>query len=86
MDSRLGTPFWVRSPKPEWSREMIIASLCVLGNRLYLAHYFGGLSIWDITRQVCLGTLTIDGSGHWKLGDEEGQGENPSRLWQQLHA
>jgi hypothetical protein len=84
-EGELGTPFWLRQPKPEWSQQMIIPSLCALGQRIYLAHYTGGLSCWDAQERRLLGRLLIDGAGHWKIADEEGQGETPSRVWQSLH-
>lgn len=85
LEGELGTPFWLRRPKPEWDQAMIIPSLCQIGSRIYLAHYAGGLSCWDAAERSCSGVLHIDGSGHWKIGDEEGQGDTPSRVWQSLH-
>lgn len=52
VEDTLGSPFWLRSPKPEWRREFIVAGACFVPGTDWLAtaHFDGKLRWWRGTR------------------------------------
>lgn len=63
----LGQAFYHRHPKPEWSRDMIVASACFdkSGARVYTAHWSGMVKVWDISDVLLknIQTLRFDDNG-----------------------
>ena len=47
----LGGPFWIRTPKPEWSKDFIVSGACFIpgGDLIATSHFDGTLRLWEGT-------------------------------------
>jgi WD40 repeat protein len=79
-----GSPFYSRSPKPEWSRDMIVASACFDRKRpiVYTAHFDGRLRVWDKNTLVLV-TLSFDEKGTPLVSDGRREEVGGTQLWEE---
>jgi hypothetical protein len=81
----LGIAFYLRSPKPEWNRSMIVSSACCDRARplIYTAHFDGTVQVWAIERWVKRKlTLTFEDGAVKSLTPEGGATSTDASLWQ----